>query len=253
MNIKPSAAAVLTVTAVTGLAFAKAPDIDPARIDSMVAQVLNQADRQPDRTSKPDGKAIREDVVKHLQTVEILKNEALKAGLDKDPDVLNQWKTAEAEFYARQYALYLERDTSVDDAEVRRFYDNQTRMVKLQQVNFPTQEQALAAKELLLKGLSFEELMKRYPNPEQAFDSFVSPQQLPLVLQNAFADMVRGDVTHTPVMMDNRFYLFKISAIERNPEAEPLETVYTQIAQTLKEQKVRQKIDTVLKNNGITP
>ena len=100
MNIKPKTA-VLAILALStiGLATAKAPDIDPARIDSMVAEVLRQADQHPNQTAKPDGQAIRKDVVTRLQTLEILKNEAIKAGLDKDAEVQNQFqKTLKAEF-----------------------------------------------------------------------------------------------------------------------------------------------------------
>ena len=78
MNIKPKTAvlAILALSTV-GLATAKAPEIDPARIDSMVAEVLRQADQHPNQTAKPDGQAIRKDVVTRLQTLEILKNEAI--------------------------------------------------------------------------------------------------------------------------------------------------------------------------------
>ena len=72
----------------------------------------------------------------HVADFGNLKNEAIKAGLDKDAEVQNQFKNVEAEFYANQYAAYLERQTVVDDAELRRFYDQQTRVIKLQQVNF---------------------------------------------------------------------------------------------------------------------
>ena len=252
MNIKPKTAvlAILTLSTV-GLATAKAPKIDPARIDSMVAEVLRQADQHPNQTAKPDGQAIRKDVVTRLQTLEVLKNEAIKAGLDKDAEVQNQFKNVEAEFYANQYAAYLERQTAVDDAELRRFYDQQTRIIKLQQVSFASAEEVRAAQELLLKGLSFEELMKRYPNPEQEFDGFISPQQLSPQLATAFADMNRGDVTHEPIQMGNRFYLFKLSAVERNPNAEPFELVRNQIAQAVKRQKVENQIERILKENGI--
>ena len=254
MNIKPKTAvlAILTLSTV-GLATAKAPEIDPARIDSMVAEVLRQADQHPNQTAKPDGQAIRKDVVTRLQTLEILKNEAIKAGLDKDAEVQNQFKNVEAEFYANQYAAYLERQTAVDDAELRHFYDQQTRIIKLQQVSFASADEVRAAQELLLKGLSFEELMKRYPNPEQEFDGFISPQQLPPQLATAFANMNRGDVTHEPVVIGNRFYLFKLSAVERDPKAKPFELVRNQLAQAVKRQKVNNQIERILKENGINP
>ena len=99
-----TAAAVIMATAVAGFAVAKAPNIDPARIDGEVARILKQAEQHPDSKHQPDGKVVRQEVVKHLQSIEILKNAALKAGLDKDPDIHNQFLTMEAEFYAAQYA-----------------------------------------------------------------------------------------------------------------------------------------------------
>ena len=55
MNIKPKTAvlAILALSTVS-LATAKAPEIDPARIDSMVAEVLKQADpTSQTQTAKP--------------------------------------------------------------------------------------------------------------------------------------------------------------------------------------------------------
>ena len=95
--------------------------------------------------------------------------------------------------------------------------------------------------------------MKRYPNPEQEFDGFISPQQLSPQLATAFADMNRGDVTHEPIQMENRFYLFKLSAVEHDPNAEPFELVRNQIAQAVKRQKVENQIERILKENGINP
>ena len=125
-------------------------------------------------------------------------------------------------------------------------------MIKLQQVSFTSEADARAAQALLLKGLSFEELMKRYPNPEQAFDGFIMPQQLPPDLAAALEPLNRGDVTRDPLKLQNNFYLFKLSAVERNPEAQPFDLVRHQVEQQAKQQKVRRQIEQLLKNNGIT-
>ncbi|WP_416191947.1 peptidyl-prolyl cis-trans isomerase [Neisseria sp. CCUG12390] len=247
-----TAVAGIVAAAIAGFAIAKAPEIPAGRIDSMVKEVLRQADQNPNQTSKPDGAAIRADVVRQLQTFEVLKNEALKAGLDKDPEVRNQFQTMEAQFYATQYAQYLERNTTVTDNDLHKIYEQQTRMIKLQQVSFDSEQQARAAQELLLKGLSFEELMKRYPNPEQAFNEFIMPQQLPPEIAEVIEPMNRGDVTHNPLKLQDKFYLFKLSAVERNPEAQPFELVRNQLAQQAKQQKVRRQIDELLEANGIS-
>ncbi|QEY24172.1 peptidyl-prolyl cis-trans isomerase [Neisseria animalis] len=253
--MKPTqfAAAGFCAAALAGFALAKAPEIDPARVDSMVAQILKQADQSPDQTHRPDGKALRQDVITRLQTLEVLKNEAIKLGLDKDPEVQHQFETMQAQFYAGQYTDWLERQTEVSERDLRRFYDQQTRMIKLQQVSFESEADAFAAQELLLKGLSFEELMQRHPNDEQAFDQFIMPQQLSGEVAAAVETLNRGDVTRTPVALHGRYYLFKLSAVERNPEAQPFELVRRQVEREFKQQKVRHQIDRLLQDNGITP
>ena len=254
MKYPSAAAAGLLAAALAGLAIAKAPDIDPARIDSAVSKILNAADQHPNQTAKPDGQAIRQDVTRRLQTLEVLKNEAIKAGLDKDRDVQLRLQNAQAAFYAAEYGRYLERSVQVDEDQLRRAYDVQTRLVKLQQVGFASIEEVRAAQELLLKGLSFDELAKRYPNPQQAeFDRLIPPSSLARPIADIVNGMSRGDVTHEPVEVGGRYFLFKLSAVERDPEAAPFELVRSQVEQAFREQKAQEQIDRVLKQNGLEP
>ena len=252
MKQKKTVAAVLAVV-LAGIAAAKAPEVDPALVDEVVAQVMRQSDRQTEQSPKPDGQAIRNDAVRQLQTLEVLKNGALQAGLDKDEGVQNRFKIAEASFYAQEYVRFLERSETVSESELHQFYERQTRMIKLQQVGFATEGEARQAQQLLLKGLSFEGLMKRYPNNEQAFDDFIMAQQLPEPLSSRLADMNRGDVTREPVKLGERYYLFKLGEVEKDPEAQPFELVKNQLEQGLKQEKVRLKIDALLEENGVKP
>ena len=223
-----TAAAVIMATAVAGFAVAKAPDIDPARIDSEVARILKQAEQRPESKQQPDGKAIRQEVAKHLQSIEILKNAALKAGLDKDPEVHNQFLTMEAEFYAAQYADYLKRTAEISNAELLKFYDQQTRMIKIQQVSFDTPEEA-----------------------QPAFEDFVMARQLRQPLAGILGPMNRGEVTHNPVEIENKFFLFKISEVQKDPQAPPFDLIRDQLTQLLKEDKAQQQIHQLLRENGI--
>ena len=90
MKQKKTAAAVIAAM-LAGFAAAKAPEIDPALVDTLVAQIMQQADRHAGQTQKPDGQAVRNDAVRRLQTLEVLKNRALQAGLDKDQGVQNRF------------------------------------------------------------------------------------------------------------------------------------------------------------------
>lgn len=233
-----------------GIAIGKAPEIERSRIDALVAEEMDNAAMMPG-SPKPDAETLRKNITLQLQTIEILKNEALKIGLDKKPEVQAHFKNAQAQFYATQYALHLEREARVDEADIRAVYDRQTRAVKIQQVNFATAEEARQAQQLLLKGLSFDGLMQRYPDPEQ-ISGFISPDQLPPALAGVINGMSRGQVTREPVQLNGRFYLFKLAASERNPDAPPFEQVKDILIRQAKQQKMQQQVDELLQKHGMT-
>ncbi|KPN71105.1 peptidyl-prolyl cis-trans isomerase [Neisseria sp. 83E34] len=241
----------LTLT-FTGVAFA-APEIDKARIDSMAAMFLKQAEQDPNRRGNIDGEEIRRQATRRLQTLEVLKNEAVKVGLDKDAELQNQLKNIEAEVYASAYTEYLERKTEVSESDVRKFYDQIARTVKIQQIAFNTPEEAKAAQELLLKGLSFDDLIKRYPDQNQHTNNFVHSQELDPAIGKIIAPMTRGEITKEPVRYKDKFYLIKLAAEERSPEIPPFGQIREQLVEETKQQKVREQIAQILKNNGITP
>lgn len=62
MKQKKTAAAVIAAM-LAGFAAAKAPEIDPALVDTLVAQIMQQADRHAEQSQRPDGQAIRNDAV----------------------------------------------------------------------------------------------------------------------------------------------------------------------------------------------
>lgn len=235
------------------LAFASmaiaAPKIEPARIDSMVKQFMQQ---NPVPVDAAQTAALRKQVEIQLQSAEILKDEALKVGLDKNRDVQIQLKNLEAQFYAAQYASYLESQVKIDENELRTLYDNMTRVIQLQQVRFKTAEEAKQAQQLLLKGLSFEDLMKHYPNPDQQMNGLISTQQLPPEIAQVVNNMVRGEVSREPVAFNGEFYLLKIAVSERSPEAPPFEQAKGKLIQQAKQEKAQAQIIQLLKANGIT-
>lgn len=58
MKQKKTAAAVIAAM-LAGFAAAKAPEIDPALVDTLVAQIMQQADRHAEQSQKPDGQAMK--------------------------------------------------------------------------------------------------------------------------------------------------------------------------------------------------
>ena len=112
--------------------------------------------------------------------------------------------------------------------------------------------EALAAQQLLLKGLSFEKLMERHPNPAQAqLAKPVALAELPPELAAAAAPMQRGEISRKPVPFQGGFYLLKIAAVEQAADAPPFDQLKDQIAALLKQRKTQEKIAALLKEHGI--
>ncbi|MCF7521909.1 peptidyl-prolyl cis-trans isomerase [Neisseria sp. ZJ106] len=241
---------LIWLTAAAASLAVAAPEIAPERIDAAVRTVLQQGG---EAAAGADGKVIRNQVTRQLQTLEVLKNEALKLGLDKDPEVQIHFKNMEAEFYAGQYTEYLQKQIEVSDAELRRFYDRKTLLIQLQEAAFPSEAAAQEALALLRKGLSFDELAKRYPSAEPTVpDHLFSPEsKLPEPLQSVVENLNRGEVTREPVKLGDRFYLFKLSKTDRVPEAPPFELVRHELVRLLKEEQVAQQLKALLKANGL--
>lgn len=240
--------------ALAGIAFA-APSIDSARIDSMVEQ-LNSHHVHSHTQGMPsdhhqEEQELRKQAEQQLQTLEVLKNEAFKAGLNKQAHVQARFQNLEAHFYASEYVEYLEAQMPVSDEELQLAYQEISRSFKLQQVRFDTVEQAKEAQQLLLKGLSFQELMARYPNSDQNMQDFISLQDLTPEIANIVGKMKRGDVSQEPVKYQDRFYLFKITEEQRNPDIPHFAQAKEELAKQIKKAKAQAEINKILEANGI--
>ncbi|WP_082890752.1 hypothetical protein [Eikenella longinqua] len=161
MQKKTLAASLLALAAFTaGWAIAAAPQIDENRIAQQVKTLQQQAPAQPGEPA-PDAEQLRQYAVKQLQIDEVLKAAAIRAGLDKNPDIQARLANLEANFYAQAYAQHLAGQVRVSDAEARQLYAAMTQQIQLQHIQFASQAEADAAIESLRKGLSFEQLMAR--------------------------------------------------------------------------------------------
>lgn len=255
MNTKPLLSILAIALAGTALA---APQISKERIDSMAAMLLQQAEQQAQmqnggQPAQINGAEIRKQAERRVQITEVLKQEALKAGLDKNADVQNRLKNMEADFYADAYAQHLEKNIQVDERDLRKFYDQISRTVKIQQITFNTADEAKAAQSLLLKGLSFEDLVKRHPDQSQNMNTFIHPRELGPEIGATIANMTRGEVTKNPLPYNGKFLLIKLAAEGRDPQIPPFANIKDQLTDQAKQQKVQEQIVQILKSNGINP
>ncbi|MBR7059908.1 MAG: peptidyl-prolyl cis-trans isomerase [Neisseriaceae bacterium] len=198
---------------------AEAPQIEDARIDPIIEQFEAQS-HSKDKMPAEQREEMRKQLKLNLQRSEVLKNEAIKAGLDKDENVKNMFKNVESEFYANQYVEYLKKNIKPSDNDLHKLYERVGREVRLQTAVFRTKQEAGEALQKLNKGMSFTDLVKSLPEQPPVPDTFVSTQMFPPELATVIDKMNKGKISDEPVEFQGIFYLFKV-ADTRKSQAMP--------------------------------
>lgn len=229
-----------------GIAFAAPPKIDTARVDAMMKEIQPQLQAQPG-APKPNAAQVQKNVLQTLQIDEILKNEALKAGLDKKPETQAAWQNLQAQFYANQYFLYLQSQVNVSDADLHKSYDALTQEVNILPIQFSSEAAANAALDRLKKGLSFETLMKEENQLSQK-DTWVQQARLPA----SIANLSVGQITDKPINLNGQFLLFKLAHTRRLSDAPPFTQIKEHLLEKIKQDKAQAKIVELLQHNGIS-
>ena len=241
---------LVALLAASGLAIAT-PQIDSKQVDILLqyfktAPEINPQDLPPDEE-------IRKDLEQNLLRNEVFKQEAVKLGLDKLPDTQALLKKTENEVFAVRLTRYLAEEAKVDEQTLRDLYFKQNRLVLVQQVAFETQEQVQQAYDLLRKGLSFDELLTRFPNPAHSeFNKLVPIQAVPVPWQNILNNLKRGEVTREPLKYGNMYFIIKLAQEELNEQAPSFDKQKDMLRYMVTQQHVQERLREILKNNGVS-
>ncbi|WP_370389404.1 peptidylprolyl isomerase [Snodgrassella alvi] len=233
-----------------GLAFADAPKIDSQRINVMLKQYERQMQAQPGAPA-PNKAEIQKEITLRLQTADILKAEALKAGLDKQPDTQAAWQNMQAQFYAAQYVDHLAASIEVSDSDLRRQYQQVSQEINLLPIVFPSEQAAEEGLSKLKKGLAYETLLKQV-NPEAPQTNWMNPQQLPPDFAQLASQLKNGQISPNVITIDGHYILLKLAGTRQAPDAPAFDQVKEQLRNQAKQEKVSQQINQILKNNGIS-
>lgn len=232
-----------------GLAFADAPKIDSQRINVMLKQYERQMQTQPGAPA-PNKAEIQKEITLRLQTADILKAEALKAGLDKQPDTQAAWQNMQAQFYAAQYVDHLAASIEVSDSDLRRQYQQVSQEINLLPIVFPSEQAAEEGLSKLKKGLAYETLLKQV-NPEAPQSNWMNPQQLPPEFAQLASQLKNGQISPNVITIDGHYILLKLAGTRQAPDAPAFDQIKEQLRNQAKQEKVSQQINQILKNNGI--
>lgn len=234
-----------------GLALAEAPQISQARIDVVLKQVQAQLQGQPD-APKPNMASVKAEIVYNLQGSEILKAEALKAGLDKQPEVQAELENMQAKFYAGQYVDYLRSHIQIDDHDLYRQYELMTSEINLLLIPFSSREAAQEGLGKLKKGLGFEKLMQQV-NPHAPNNQWINPQQLPPEIAQWVSQLSIGQISGSVMVMNGQYFLLKLAGTRHMANAPAFEQVKEQLRDQAKNAKIQHTIMELLQKNGLQP
>ncbi|MBR7002390.1 MAG: peptidyl-prolyl cis-trans isomerase [Neisseriaceae bacterium] len=247
MNIKPLLFVLASATALAVYA-ADAPKIDDARVNLVIEQ-YEATGGKADPEQLPE---IRKQITQELQRAEVLKNAALQAGVDKQPEVQLAHQNFEAHFYAGQYFEYLKKNMRVPDEDLREIYARLGREVKIQMAAFKTAEEVTAAQDKLRKGMSFGDLIASMPEQPASPPDFINPQILPPEFASAIDNMEKGKITDKAVEFQGLLYLFKLTDTRKGTiKVPPFEEIKDRLEAQRKDELVREKVQQLFRQHGL--
>jgi peptidyl-prolyl cis-trans isomerase C len=246
MTFKPARLlfAVLAVAAVPAfaqnLAVVNGKAIPSSRAEAVVKQVVAQG-------QQPDSPQLRDAIKKDLIAREVMMQEAVKQGYEKDGTVKQQLENARQTIVINALVRDFLTKNPVKDADVQAEYDRfkaqaGDKEYHVRHILVETDAEAKAVIAKLKGGAKFEDLAKQSKDQGSAANGgdldWATPSSFPKVFSDAFVNLQKGAITDTPVQTPNGFHIIKLD--DTRPAKLPaLDEVKQQIVEALQQKKLQ--------------
>ena len=217
--------------------------IPQARIDLRVkaAAAQGQADSPELR------KAIRDDMI----NLEVMAQEAVKAGLDKNADVVQQVELAKQSVLVGAFVQDYVKNHPISEDQLKQEYDKLK--AKLGNKEYNTRhilvETEAGAKDIIAqlgKKAKFEKLAAKSKDTGSAAQGgslgWAVPGNFVPEFANALLNLKKGEYTKVPVQSQFGWHVIKLDDT-RELKAPPFEEVKAQLQQRLQQQSIKKAID----------
>jgi peptidyl-prolyl cis-trans isomerase C len=222
------------------LAVVNGKAIPSSRADAVVKQVVAQG-------QQPDSPQLREAVKKDLIAREVMMQEAVKQGFEKDPTVKSQLEVARQTIIINALVRDYITKNPVKEADVKAEYERYKAQAgdkeyHVRHIVVKTEPEAKAIIAKLKGGAKFEELAKQSIDAGTANNGgdldWATPSSFPKVFSDAFVGLQKGAITENPVQTPNGFHIIKLD--DTRPTKLPtLEEVKGQIEESLQQKKLQ--------------
>ena len=246
MTLKPASLLLAMIAVIAAPAFAQnvavvnGKAIPTSRVEALVKQVVSQGQR-------PDSPELREMIKKDLIAREVMMQEAIKLGFDKNPAVKSQLDSARQTLVVNAMMREFLDKNQISDADIQAEYDRYKAQAgdKEYHVRHILVETEAEAKAIIAKikgGAKFEDLAKGSKDQGTANNGgdldWASPSAFPKTFSDGFVSMQKGGVSATPVQTENGFHVIKLD--DTRPAKIPtLAEVKPRIAEALQEKKLQ--------------
>lgn len=202
--------------------------------------------REQTAQGAPDGPQLREAVREELIRREILTQEAVKKGLDKNAQLQQQMELARQAILIRAYLQDWLRTNPIQDADVKKEYDAikaQTggKEYKARHVLLATEAEAKDVIAALNKGERFEDLAKNSQDPgskERGGDlGWSAPSSYVKPFADALVKLEKGKYTAEPVKSDFGYHVIQLDDL-RDLQFPSLDEAKPQITQRLQQKAI---------------
>lgn len=253
MTFKPALlSALIAVVAMPAfaqnIAVVNGKAIPSSRADAVVKQVVAQG-------QQPDSPQLREMVKKDLIAREVMMQEAIKRGFDKDATVKAQLENVRQSLVVNALAKEYITKNPISDAEMKAEYDRfkaqaGDKEYHVRHILVETEADAKAIIAKLKSGSKFEDLAKSSKDAGTANNGgdldWASPSSFPKPFSDAFVNLKKGEVASAPVQTPNGFHVVKLDDT-RAAKLPSFEEVKPQIAEAMAQKKLMAYQDAMVK------
>ncbi|MFL6711074.1 MAG: peptidyl-prolyl cis-trans isomerase [Massilia sp.] len=253
MTFKPASLLLALVAVAAAPAFAQnlavvnGKAIPASRADAVVKQVVAQG-------QQADSPQLREAVKKDLIMREVMMQEALKQGYEKNDTVKSQMEQARQTIVINAMVRDYVSKNPVKDAEIKAEYDRYKAQAgdkeyHVRHILLGTEAEANAVIAKLKGGAKFEDLAKQSKDTGTANTGgdldWATPSSFPKVFSDAFVNLQKGQVAEKPVQTPNGFHVVKVDDT-RPTKIPPMEEVKGQIEEAIQQKKLQAYQDAIL-------
>ncbi len=203
--------------------------------------------RERAQQGQPDSPQLRAAIRDELVNREVISQEAVKSGLTKKAEVLNELELVRQTVIVQAYLREYIRTHPVTDAEMAKEYDRikaelGDREYKARHILVGTEEEARTAIADLKKGAKFDDLARKISKDDGTKAKggdleWQSPGTFDKDFANAMVKLSKGRYTETPVKTRFGFHVIQLED-SRAAQHPPLAEVKGQISQRLQRARV---------------